>query len=302
MNKKVKFVGVVPNENRLLPCTKECPDRWFEHAPPKLKAYDTVTIVLTIHSSLSCDDDYPYGGWAIISDKGDRTYLGLDGLILDGLQVCPDEEEMFLERPVSLLSKQEFRDRFHIPDNIPILLIDDEALSSVDLPNNMMYFTKEQFVAGLRLPIPSLFKQFFHFILICLHYQNELEGKVKIFFPYSFLTAGDWPSRFMQMLGEGACPSLQSLECKERRGRLVEWVDKASFTRLNKLFEIDAFEWAPKVFLPNNNLLALIDNPKSFIIPVFSRLAPPSLVLGEHFVLKDLYFYEVACLADSKAR
>ena len=71
---------------------------------------------------------------------------------------------MFLERPVSLLSKQEFRDRFHIPDNIPILLIDDEALSSVDLPNNMMYFTKEQFVAGLRLPIPSLFKQFFHFM------------------------------------------------------------------------------------------------------------------------------------------
>ena len=34
------------------------------------RAYDTVTIVLTIHSSLSCDDDYPYGGWAIISDKG----------------------------------------------------------------------------------------------------------------------------------------------------------------------------------------------------------------------------------------
>ncbi|KAL6319629.1 hypothetical protein AAG906_020706 [Vitis piasezkii] len=55
---------------------------------------------------------------------------------------------------------------------------------------------------------------------------------------------------------------------KERQGHLVEWVEKASFTLLNKLFEIDT------------NLLALIDNPKSFIIPAFSRLAPSSLVSG----------------------
>ena len=74
------------------------------------------------------------------------------------------------------------------------------------------------------------------------------------------------------------------------------------FHLLNKLFEIDAFEWAHKVLLSYNNLLALIDNPKSFIIPVFPRLTPPSLVPGEHFVLKDLPFYEVACLADSEAR
>ena len=45
----------------------------------------------------------------------------------------------------------------------------------------------------------------------------------------------------------------------------------------------------------------LIDNPKSFIIPVFSHLAALSLVLGEYFVLKDLFFYEVTHLADSEA-
>ena len=88
---------------------------------------------------------------------------------------------------------------------------------------------------------------------------------------------------------------------KKRWGHLVEWVDKASFTRLNKLFKINAFERAYKVLISNKNLLALIGNPKSFISPIFHCLALPSLVLDEHFVLKDLPFYKIARLADSEA-
>ena len=88
---------------------------------------------------------------------------------------------------------------------------------------------------------------------------------------------------------------------QERRGCLVEWVEKASFTRLNKLFEVDAVEWAHNFFLLNKNLQVLIENPKPFIILMFSRLTPPSLVPREHFMLKDLPFYEVARLADSEA-
>ena len=68
-----------------------------------------------------------------------------------------------LERLIGVLSKREFQARFHIPDNIPIQLTDGKTLSSVDLLNNMMYFTKKQFVVRLYLPIPSLFKQFLHF-------------------------------------------------------------------------------------------------------------------------------------------
>ena len=78
-------------------------------------------------------------------------------------------------------------------------------------------------------------------------------------------------------------------------------MEKTSFIWLKKLFEIDATEQAYKVILSNKNLLALIDNPKSFIIPVFPHLALPSLVSGEHFMLKDLPFYKIARLADSKA-
>ena len=63
-------------------------------------------------------------------------------------------------------------------------------------------------------------------------------------------------------------------------------MEKTSFIQLKKLFEIDATERAYKVILSNKNLLALIDNPKSFIIPVFPHLALPSLVSGEHFMLR----------------
>ena len=88
---------------------------------------------------------------------------------------------------------------------------------------------------------------------------------------------------------------------KERLGCLIEWMEKTSFACLNKLFEIDTAERAYNVLLSDKNLQALIENPKSFIILVFSRLASLSLILDEHFVLKDLPFYEIARLADSEA-
>ena len=79
-------------------------------------------------------------------------------------------------------------------------------------------------------------------------------------------------------------------------------MEKVSFVRLNKLFEIDAIKRAHSILISNKNLHVLIKNPKSFIISVFPWLAPSSLVPDEHFVLKDLFFHEVACLVDSEAR
>ena len=73
-----------------------------------------------------------------------------------------------LDRPIGVLSKREFWAHLRIPNTIQIQLTNGKALSSVDLSNNMIYFTKKQFVIGLRLPLPSLFKQFFHFTQIPL--------------------------------------------------------------------------------------------------------------------------------------
>ena len=54
--------------------------------------------------------------------------------------------------------------------------------------------------------------------------------------------------------------------------------------------------------MSDKNLLALIDNPKPFIIPVFPCLASSSLVPSEHFVQKDFPFYKVAPLTYFEVR
>lgn len=79
-------------------------------------------------------------------------------------------------------------------------------------------------------------------------------------------------------------------------------MEKAFCALLNKLFEIEVFERNHKALLSNKNLLALINEPKLFVIPVFPRMAPPFLVLGKHFVLKNLSFYAISHLVNSKAR
>lgn len=79
-------------------------------------------------------------------------------------------------------------------------------------------------------------------------------------------------------------------------------MEKPFFALLNKLFEIEVFERNHKVLLSYKNLLALINEPKLFVIPVFSRMASPFLVPSKHFVLKNLSFYAVSRLANSKAR
>lgn len=81
---------------------------------------------------------------------------------------------------------------------------------------------------------------------------------------------------------------------KETQGHLVEWVEKSSLTCLNKLFEIDQIERNHNVLLTKKNLKVILSHPKPFVNPIFPWLALPTLVLGEHFVLKDLPFYKVS--------
>ncbi|KAL6315522.1 hypothetical protein AAG906_000822 [Vitis piasezkii] len=118
---------------------------------------------------------------------------------------------------------------------------------------------------GLRFPILSLLKQFLHFSEIPPAY---------IHLNVIWILMG--------------CSILDVL--KEKCGHLVEWVEKFAWTRLNKLFEIDPNE--PKFFM----LLT------RKTLKMFPKLAPPTLILSEHFVLKDLPFYMVVWLTDAEAR
>ena len=88
----------------------------------------------------------------------------------------------------------------------------------------------------------------------------------------------------------------------DRRGRVVKWVEKASFDRLNKLFEIAAAERHYQTLLIARNLLVVVRDPQPYITNILPRRLPKQVVPGEHFVLKDLLFYERARKADAKAR
>nr|CAN72789.1 hypothetical protein VITISV_025818 [Vitis vinifera] len=100
------------------------------------------------------------------------------------------------------------------------------------------------------------------------------------------------------------CPN-NSLKLPSRgshkRGRLVEWVEKASFDRLNKLFKITTIERHHQTLLSARNLLAVVQEPQPYVLNIFLRQLPKVVVPGEHFVLKDLPFYEKAREEDAKA-
>ncbi|RVW23807.1 hypothetical protein CK203_098012 [Vitis vinifera] len=83
---------------------------------------------------------------------------------------------------------------------------------------------------------------------------------------------------------------LDSNKGKNKRGRLMEWVEKAYFAWLNKLFEISSFERNRQVLVTDKNLHAVVKEVRPFILPILLRLASWTLVPDEHHVLKDLPF------------
>lgn len=54
----------------------------------------------------------------------------------------------------------------------------------------------------------------------------------------------------------------------------MEWVENDSFDRLNKLFEISTTERDHQVLLMDKNLLPMVRESKSFILPILPHLAP----------------------------
>ncbi|RVW59040.1 hypothetical protein CK203_106725 [Vitis vinifera] len=75
-------------------------------------------------------------------------------------------EDVYEEKSVDKLNVREFRERFCIPNGVSVELMDGEVVSTEKSTNNDIYFTKEQFNARLRFPLPSLFKEFLHFTQI----------------------------------------------------------------------------------------------------------------------------------------
>ena len=64
---------------------------------------------------------------------------------------------------VTAMSVEDLRSFRQVPAAIKLEVSDNSTTSIIGATDNAVYFTREQFVAKLCLPIPSLVKQFLHF-------------------------------------------------------------------------------------------------------------------------------------------
>ena len=68
------------------------------------------------------------------------------------------------EKSVDKLNVKEFRERFCIPNGLLVEFLDEEEVISTEkAEGRAITFSKEEFNAGLRFPLPVLFKEFLHF-------------------------------------------------------------------------------------------------------------------------------------------
>lgn len=237
---------------------------------------------------------------------------------------------------IECLSEGEFRERFGIPNGVSVQLLEGDVVPTEKSGDNPICFTKEQFNAGLRLPLLSLFKQFLHYMRIppALIHPNVIRvlmgcsildmlfsldlSLLEVIFVYTIkkakndifslsasipslqlvtglpdstkgaarghvLVKGPWasllvhqekefvPNQSLRIPGgnifslifcvESLASLARLLTClvfmgvgTDKRGRLVEWVKKASFHRLNKLFEIAVGERNCQTLLSTRNL------------------------------------------------
>ncbi|RVW17506.1 hypothetical protein CK203_085525 [Vitis vinifera] len=178
------------------------------------------------------------------------------------------------EKATDKLDVKEFRDRFCIPNGVIVELLNDEEVP-VPAEKNTIIFSKEQFNAGLRFPLPALFKEFLHFTQIppAFIHPNIVRHVRSPALP----SIGDGAARFDKGRGEGTrsgpgcmggvtrtsgrpfSPNYSLvIPGQERRGHIVDWVEKVSFACLNKLFEIDATERCYKTLLTARNLMVVV--------------------------------------------
>ncbi|RVW28499.1 hypothetical protein CK203_103981 [Vitis vinifera] len=224
------------------------------------------------------------------------------------------------EKATDKLDAKEFRERFCIPNSVAIELLNGRVLVPTDKSEERtIIFSKEQFNAGLRFPLPALFKEFLHFTQIppvsfiptsfgmsthlsSLQLVTELPDSIKGGTTGHVVVRGAWVG-FLEHPARPFSPNYSLVvPGPELRGHLVDWVEKASFACLSKLFEIDAKERQCKTLLTAQNLMAVVREPREYVINILPRKMPKEVVPGEHYTVKDLPIYEALKEADAEKR
>ncbi|RVW97256.1 hypothetical protein CK203_025969 [Vitis vinifera] len=224
-------------------------------------------------------------------------------------------------KAIDKLDAKEFRERFCIPNNVAIELLNGRVLvPSEKAEEKTIIFSKEQFNAGLRFPLPALFKEFLHFTrfhpssfiptssgmsahLPSLQLVTELPDSTKGGATGHVVVRGAWagllehPARPFSPNYSLVVPGRSGIE-----GPPCGLGGKGVFGCLSKLFEIDAKERQCKTLLTARNLTAVVREPQEYVINILPRKMPKEVVPGEHYTVKDFPIYEALKEADAKKR
>ncbi|RVW93048.1 hypothetical protein CK203_032721 [Vitis vinifera] len=223
-------------------------DTWREipHNAPLIRLLLSDQVTFWLFSALAFSCLRCTFATAILAIDHRSSLSSLPTLDLFPMDFFPAKEHSFLT-PAS----------FHISDNIPIQLTNDEALSSTDLSN--LSLLEVLFIYTVKMNQKERFNLSAH--ISSLQLVTGLPNPCKYWAKGHVLVSSPWNGSSVSP-NEVFSPQ-RSLEIpsKERRGRLIEWVETASFVRLNKLFKIDTIEQAYKVLLSDKNLLALTEYP-----------------------------------------
>ncbi|RVX13673.1 hypothetical protein CK203_010357 [Vitis vinifera] len=213
------------------------------------------------------------------------------------------------EKAIDKLNAKEFRERFRIPHDVLIDLVNEEAaMPSEKGGKNAILFTKEQFNAGLRFPLPALLKEFLHFSqippifihpnlvrvlmgcsIINMLYSLDLT-LLELFFVYSLKKAKN------DIFSGVRSPALPS------NGDRTARFDKGGRRAGGSLgFGIEG----PPCGLGGKGVLCLqvVREPQEYVINILPRkLANDEIVPGEHYTVKELPLYQEAKEADAERR
>ena len=155
----------------------------------------------------------------------------------------PSRDMPFANSLISSLSMEKLRSYYQIPNNIDFKLPESPTKSTIDEEDSVVYFTREQLAVGLRFPISSLVKQFLHFSgapLALIH-----PNVIQILIGYSLMNL-----LYQLDISLVEVCFIYTLKLvfffffsgKSRRGKLVNWVEKASFKKIQSLLEISERE------------------------------------------------------------
>ncbi|RVW99507.1 hypothetical protein CK203_021370 [Vitis vinifera] len=199
---------------------------------------------------------------------------------------------VYAEKSINKLNVRQFCERFCISNGVSVQLVDGEVVSTEKSADNAIYFSKDILSILFNLDLSLLEVLFIYSIK---------KGKTDLFSLAAYMSSLQLVTHLTDST-KGRAKGHVLVRDTTKKGRLVERVEKTFFDRLNKLFEITIAKRHHQTLLTARNLLAVVREPQSYVTNILPRRSPKRVVSGEHFVLKDLPFYERARKADAKAR